>query len=173
MRNEKEEVGMADEEMMARLQEALRGKIASGAGCGPFYAAVVGADGAVVAEAENSVVNDGCSHHHAEMNALAAAEKALGTWDLSGRGLTLYTTAEPCMMCVGGILWSGISRVVYGVATEAVERIAGFDEGFKPNWREEFAKRGIAVAGPVLPELGERVMAEYVRRRGTVYAPKR
>jgi len=164
---------MNDETMMRRLQETLLAKIVAGEGCGPFYAAVVGADGEVVAEAANSVVNANCSHAHAEMNAIAAAERKLGTWNLSGRGFTLYTTAEPCMMCVGGILWSGVARVVYGVGTAAVERIAGFDEGFKPNWREEFAKRGITVVGPVLPELGESVMAEYVKRQGTVYAPTR
>jgi len=161
-----------DEEMMQRLQETLRGKIVAGDGCGPFYAAIVDADSNVVAEAANSVVAAKCSHNHAEMNAISAAEKKLGTWNLSGKGLTLFTTAEPCMMCVGGILWSGISRVVYGIGTEAVER-AGFDEGFKPNWRDEFAKRGIAVVGPVLPELGEDVMAEYVKRQGEVYSPKR
>jgi len=158
---------------MRRLQETLRGKIAAGEGCGPFYAAIVDADGNVVAEAANDVVNAKCSHRHAEMNVIAAAEKKLGTWNLSGMGLTLYTTAEPCMMCAGGILWSGISRVVFGIGTEAVERIAGFDEGFKPNWRGEFAKRGIAVVGPVLPELGEAVMAEYVKRQGEVYSPRR
>lgn len=76
------------------------------------------------------------------------------------------------MMCVGGILWSGIGRVVYGVATESVERITGFDEGFKPNWRDEFAKHGIEVVGPVAPEVGEAVLTEYMNRQGVVYAPR-
>lgn len=128
--------------------------------------------GAVVAESANSGVPSQCSHNHAEMNALALAEKALGSWKLAGCGLTLYTTAEPCMMCVGGILWSGIGRVVYGVATESVERITGFDEGFKPNWRDEFAKHGIEVVGPVAPEVGEAVLTEYMNRQGVVYAPR-
>lgn len=106
------------------------------------------------------------------MNAIALAEQNLGTWNLAGRDLTLYTTAEPCMMCVGGILWSGIGRVVYGVATEAVEHITGFDEGFKPNWQAEFAKRKIEVVGPIAPEAGEAVLAEYMRRQGVVYSPR-
>lgn len=163
---------MEDETRMRELQEKLRGLIRSGAGCGPFYAAVVGPDGEVVAEAANSVVAENCSHDHAEMNAIRLAERKLGSWNLAGRSLVLYATAEPCMMCVGGILWSGISRVVYGVGTEAVERIAGFDEGFKPAWREEFAKRGIEVVGPVLPELGESVLEEYVARAGVIYKPR-
>lgn len=158
--------------LIRRLQATLLEKIRAGESCGPFYAAVVDAEGTIIAESANSVVDSKCSHHHAEMNAIALAEKALGTWNLAGRDLTLYTTAEPCMMCVGGILWSGISRVVYGVATEAVERITGFDEGFKPNWQAEFAKRKIEVVGPVVPEVGEAVLAEYMRRQGVVYAPR-
>jgi len=157
---------------MRRLQETLRAMIAAGEPCGPFYAAVVASDETVIAEVENCVVLTNCSHAHAEMNAIAAAEKALATWNLSGHGLTLYTTAEPCMMCVGGILWSGIERVVYGVTTEGVERITGFDEGFKPQWREEFAKRNVDVTGPVLPELGEDVLRLYMSRQGIVYSPR-
>lgn len=161
-----------DEAMIKKLQETLLTKIRAGAACGPFYAAVADAEGKIVAESANSVVSSRCSHHHAEMNAIALAEKKLETWNLGGKGLTLYTTAEPCMMCVGGILWSGISRVVYGVATEAVERITGFDEGFKPNWQAEFAQRKIDVVGPVAPEVGEAVLSEYMSRQGVVYTPR-
>lgn len=162
-----------DKKMMRELQNKLLAKIEAGDGCGPFYAAVVAKDGTVVAESANSVVSSGCSHNHAEMNAISLAERKLGTWNLAGKGLTLYTTAEPCMMCVGGILWSGIERVIFGVSTESVERIAGFDEGFKPNWRDEFMRRNIAVAGPLLPEIGEAVLAAYIKREGVVYSPER
>ena len=61
--------------------------------------------------------------------------------------LELYVTAEPCIMCAGAIMWSGIKRVFYGVNSSDVERITGFDEGFKPDWINEFAKRNIAVFG--------------------------
>jgi len=162
-----------DEEIMRRLQETLLARIEGGDACGPFRAAIVDAEGKIVAEETNGVVKTNCSHAHAEMQTIAAAEKLLGSWNLAGRGLTLYTTAEPCMMCVGGILWCGVERVVYGVGTEDVEAIAGFDEGFKPNWREEFARRGISVVGPVLPELGRRVLAAYRARQGVVYSPQR
>jgi len=163
---------MTDEQMMMRLQETLRAKIERGEGCGPFHAAIVDADGNVVAEESNVVVKTNCSHAHAEMQAIAAAERKFGSWNLAKRGLTLYTTAEPCMMCVGGILWSGIERVVYGVSTEDVERLAGFDEGFKPQWKEEFARRGISVVGPVLPELGRQVLTVYRECQGVVYSPR-
>jgi len=164
---------MNDEAIMERLQTTLLARIESGEKCGPFYAAVIDAKGETIAEAANGVVLTNCSHAHAEMQAIAAAERRLGTWNLSGRNLTLYTTAEPCMMCVGGILWSGINRVVFGIGTKDVERIAGFDEGFKPNWREEFARRGICVIGPVLPDLGCRVMEAYMRHQGTIYSPRK
>ncbi len=158
-------------EIMRRLQKTLREEIEMGRLCGPFYAAIVDSTGAVVAEGANSVVDSACSNNHAEMNVIARAEKKFGTWNLAGKGLTLFTTAEPCMMCVGGILWSGLERVVYGVSTEAVERITGFDEGFKANWREEFASRGIRVTGPILSELGEEVLSVYMKRCGIVYSP--
>jgi tRNA(Arg) A34 adenosine deaminase TadA len=162
-----------DEAVMLELQEKLRKKIAGGDGCGPFYALIIDGEGAVISESANSVVGTGCSHNHAEMNAIRLAEEKLGTWNLAGRGLTLYTTAEPCMMCVGAILWCGIERVVYGVSTESVERITGFDEGFKPDWRGEFAKRGIEVSGPVLPDFGESALRDYMQLSGTGYSPKR
>lgn len=159
-------------EMMASLQSRLLGLIESGDGCGPFLAAVVDGEGKIVAEAANSVVKSGISHAHAEMNAIAAAENALGTWNLAGKGLTLFTTAEPCMMCLGGILWSGIERVVYGVSTASVERITGFDEGFKPSWRDELSKRGISVEGPILEAEGEAVLKAYMARQGIIYSPR-
>ena len=50
-------------------------------------------------------------------------------------------------MCMGGIMWSGIKAVYYGVPSKRVEEIAGFDEGYKPGWVEAFAPRGIKVEG--------------------------
>lgn len=162
-----------DEAIVEGLQKRLAERIASGDTCGPFIAAIADRDGNILSEAANSVVDSGQSHCHAEMNAISLAEQKLGTWNLSGRGLTLYTSAEPCMMCLGGILWCGIERVVYGVSTADVERITGFDEGFKPKWHEEFVKRGIEVVGPLLEDLGRSVLADYVRRAGIVYHCKR
>ena len=158
-----------DETIMEGLQARLAERIAKGDACGPFIAAIAGSDGKIIAEAANSVVASGHSRCHAEMNAIAQAEREFGTWNLSGRGLTLYASSEPCMMCLGGILWCGIERVVYCVPTEAVEIITGFDEGIKPSWREGFAKRGIEVVGPLLQETGEKVLRDYVRKNGVIY----
>lgn len=162
-----------DEGVMLDLQAKLLRSIRDGAPCGPFMAAIYDRDGRRLVEAVNSVVSSNCSHNHAEMNAIRLAEEKLGTWDLGPHDLVLYTTSEPCMMCMGGILWSGIRKVVYGVPSEAVERLDGFDEGFKPQWKAEFAKRGIEVVGPVAQSAGEEVHREYVRRHASVYMPNR
>ena len=76
-------------------------------------------------------------------------------------------------MCLGGIMWSGIKNVYFGVPSCDVERITGFDEGFKPHWFDEFKKRGIKVAGNILLEEGSEVLDYYVKSGRIVYKPER
>ena len=142
-------------------------------GSGPFAAAIYDAEGYLVAKTPNTVTLDNCSHNHAEMNVIKAAEEKLGTYDLSPFHLKLYSTSEPCLMCMGGIMWSGIKEVYYGVPTESVEEITGFDEGYKPGWLEEFRKRGIIVYGNIERELGEQVLRDYVAKGKIIYKPSR
>lgn len=142
-------------------------------GSGPFVAAIYDKDGNLVVKVANSVVNEHCSNNHAEMNAIKAAEQKLGTYDLATYNLKLYVTAEPCIMCVGGIMWSGIKEVYYGVPSKSVEEITGFDEGFKPHWFKEFKKRGIIVYGNIEPKLGERELFNYVKEGKEIYIPSR
>ena len=153
------------------LQKELKDYIA--AGSGPFLAAIYDAKGHLVAKAANSVISETCSHNHAEMNTIKEAEKALNTYDLSAHNLSLYVTAEPCIMCIGGIMWSGIKEVFYGVPSGEVERITGFDEGFKPHWMEEFKQRGITVYGNIEVEAGKKVLQEYMDQNRIVYKPQR
>ena len=162
-----------DARILRELQADLLAQIKGGADCGPFMAAIYDRQGRCLARATNTVVASNCSHGHAEMNAIRLAEEKLGSWDLAPKDLVLYTTSEPCMMCAGGILWSGIRKVVYGVPSGRVEALTGFDEGFKPDWELEFARRGIEVVGPLAVEEGEAVHREYMRQRKTVYVPKR
>ncbi|MDO4183958.1 MAG: nucleoside deaminase [Rhodospirillales bacterium] len=157
--------------IILNLQQELANYIADGSG--PFLAAIHDDKGNLIAKNANSVVSENCSHNHAEMNAIKAAEKALGTYDLSKCNLSLYVTSEPCMMCLGGIMWSGIKAVYYGVPSKDVEKITGFDEGFKPDWFNEFKKRGITVYGNIEAEVGKKVLREYVKNGRTVYQPKR
>ena len=142
-------------------------------GSGPFAAAIYDAEGNLVAKMPNTVTLDNCSHNHAEMNVIKAAEEKLSTYDLSPFHLKLYSTSEPCLMCMGGIMWSGIKEVYYGVPTESVEEITGFDEGYKPGWLEEFRKRGIIVYGNIERELGEQVLRNYVAKGKKIYKPSR
>ena len=142
-------------------------------GYGPFLAAIYDENENLIAKASNSVIRDGCSNHHAEINTIRMAEKELGTYDLSKYDLTLFITAEPCIMCTGAIIWSGIKRVVYSVSTKDIEDITGFDEGFKPNWIEEFNKRGIEVIGRIEEELGKSVLRKYVDSNRPIYKPLR
>ena len=151
------------------LQQELKKYINKGHG--PFLAAVYDSKGDLIAKAANSVVNKSCSHNHAEMNAIKLAEKKLGTYDLSPYNLSIYVTSEPCMMCLGAIMWSGIKAVYYGVPSDRVTEITGFDEGFKPNWFEEFKKRGITVYGNIEVSAGEKVLQDYVSQGHTVYKP--
>ena len=157
--------------IIKQLQQELPSWIEKGSG--PFLAAIYDENDNLIAKQANSVVNEVCSHNHAEMNTIRAAEKALNTYDLSAHNLRLYVTAEPCMMCLGGIMWSGIKEVYYGVPSKRVEEITGFDEGFKPDWLNEFKKRGIIAYGNIEQKLGEEILQNYVTAGNTVYQPER
>ncbi len=159
------------EKIICQLQDELQEYIKNGSG--PFLAAIYDEQGNLIAKEANSVVAENCSHNHAEMNTIKAAEKALNTYDLSSHNLKLYVTAEPCIMCLGGIMWSGIKEVYYGVSSKRVEEITGFDEGFKPDWLNEFAKRGISVYGNIASSKGEEVLQAYVNSGHIVYKPER
>lgn len=157
--------------IIADLQKEMESFTSKGSG--PFVAAIYDDKGNLIVKVANSVVNEHCSNNHAEMNAIKEAEKKLNTYDLGEYNLKLYVTAEPCIMCVGGIMWSGIKEVYYGVPSKSVEEITGFDEGFKPHWFKEFKKRGIVVYGNIEPELGEQELHKYMEQSKKVYKPSR
>jgi len=142
-------------------------------GMGPFYAMIIDKDNNVIAGCSNTVVKSRCSLHHAEINTIKAAQEKLNTYDLSSYDLSIYISAEPCIMCAGAIMWSGIKNVYYSVPSGDVETITGFNEGYKPNWLDEFKKIGINVYGNIEPEIGKRILADYVTNGNVVYKPKR
>jgi tRNA(Arg) A34 adenosine deaminase TadA len=94
------------------------------AGQSPF-AAVIVRDGAVVAATHNTVWMTCDPTAHAEVNCIRSAARALGVIDLSG--CEMFSTCEPCPMCLAAIHWSKIDRVVFG-ATIADAAAAGFHE---------------------------------------------
>jgi tRNA(Arg) A34 adenosine deaminase TadA len=142
-------------------------------GYGPFVAAIYDNEGNLIAKMPNSVIQTNCSNNHAEINAIREAEKILGTYDLAQHNLRLYVTSEPCTMCIGAIMWSGIKEVYYGVPSEKVKKITGFDDGNNQNWQQEFKKRGIIVYGNIASKLGEKVIREYVKSDRIIYKPSR
>lgn len=80
-------------------------------GGGPFGAVIV-KDGNVIAGCSNNVTLDNDPTSHAEVNTIRAACKKLNTYDL--KGCTIYTSCEPCPMCLGAIYWAHISKIFYG-----------------------------------------------------------
>lgn len=94
------------------------------AGQSPFGAVLV-RDGRIVAAAHNTVWRDVDPTAHAEVNALRAAAAALGAIDLTG--CTLYSTCEPCPMCLAATHWAKVGRVVFGASIADAEA-AGFAE---------------------------------------------
>ena len=80
-------------------------------GGGPFGAVIV-KDGEIIAGSSNSVTIDHDPTAHAEVNTIRQACQKLGTFDLSG--CTIYTSCEPCPMCLGAIYWAHIDRIFYG-----------------------------------------------------------
>jgi tRNA(Arg) A34 adenosine deaminase TadA len=80
-------------------------------GGGPFGAVIV-KDGEIIAGNSNSVTIDNDPTAHAEVNTIREACRRLGTFDLSG--CTIYTSCEPCPMCLGAIYWAHINRIFYG-----------------------------------------------------------
>jgi len=159
------------EEIISGLQKELSKNIETGAG--PFLAAIYDKNNNLIAKETNSVINENCSNNHAEINTIRKAEEKFGTYDLSPYNLSLYVTSEPCIMCLGAIMWSGIKNVYYGVPSKRVEEITGFDEGFKPGWLEEFRNRGITVYGKIAQEEGEEILINYVKSGKKVYMPSR
>ncbi len=94
---------------------------------GPFGALIINGLGEIISIASNTVLRDHDPTAHAEINAIRKATKTLGTHDLSN--CTLYTTAYPCPMCLGAIIWANIKNVYYGCIESDAEKI-GFRDDF-------------------------------------------
>jgi len=153
----------------ARMELVLtlaRRNVAEGTG-GPFAAAVF-VDGALVAPGVNLVVPSRMAVAHAEVVATALAGLRLGSFDL-GRRAEVVTSTEPCTMCFGVCLWSGIGRLVTGATTADAEEI-GFDEGPKPaDWVGELTGRGVDVVTGVRRSEAAEILAAYAAAGGPIY----
>jgi tRNA(adenine34) deaminase len=114
-----------DVQAMARSIELAR--LSAEHGSHPFGCVITTASGELVAESENTVVNQLDPTGHAEIAAIRKACLALRSLDLSG--LTLYTSCEPCWMCSTAIRRTGISRVVF--ALTSVTRSGGYSSDYQ------------------------------------------
>ncbi len=114
-----------NEFMKIAVEEALQG-IKNGDG-GPFGAVIV-KNGEVIASAHNEVLKNQDATCHGEIMAIRIASQKLSTFDLSG--CELYTTGEPCPMCLGAIMWANIDKVYYGCNVDDTAIIGFRDDDF-------------------------------------------
>jgi tRNA(Arg) A34 adenosine deaminase TadA len=139
---------------------------------GPFGAAVFEADtGRLVSVGVNLVIPCRCSCAHAEVIALSLAQQGFGTHNLGRAALPmeLVSSVEPCTMCLGAVIWSGVRSLVCGARDEDARRV-GFDEGPKPlHWPQELNQRGITVTRDVCREQAVEVLQRYLEKGGQIY----
>ena len=98
---------------------------------GGCFGSVIVKDGVIVGEGYNTVTSDNDPTRHGEINAIKNTCKNMSTFDLSG--CELYTSAYPCPMCLGAIMWANIKTVYYG-ATEQDTGNIGFRDDFMYEW---------------------------------------
>lgn len=128
------------------------------AACGEVpVGCVIVKDGAVVGRGRNRREERQAAWSHAEMEAMAQANRALGTWRLDG--CTLYVTLEPCPMCAGAILNARIPKVFYGARDSTFGACGGVTNLFM----EQFPHRP-ALVGGILAEDCQAVLAEFFEK---------
>ena len=144
---------IANQDFLRRAILLATENVLSGAG-GPFAALIV-RDGRIVGEGVNTVTTANDPTAHGEVNAIRAACKALGTFTLAG--CQLYTSCEPCPMCLAAAYWARIDAIYYGASAADAAR-AGFDDAFLyAELRKDKAQRKL----PATQLLGEEAWASF------------
>lgn len=123
-------------------------------GGGPFGAVIV-KDGQVIAGSANRVTVDNDPTAHAEVNTIRQACRKLHTFDLSG--CTIYTSCEPCPMCLGAIYWARISRIFYGNTRKDARDIDFADDFIYEELDRPLSNRTI----PILPLLRDEALQTF------------
>ena len=171
---EEVQLGQEVEDEAARMAIAIKlsnRQVKEGTG-GPFGAIVCElGSGRVLGIGVNQVTNSCWSGAHAEFIAWTMAQEAIGSYDLGRDGAVgLYSSAQPCVSCWGGVFWTGISRLVFAATKRDVEQYAGFDEGPLPSdWDVALTKRGVSVESGLLREEAVIALQEYGRLGGECY----
>jgi tRNA(Arg) A34 adenosine deaminase TadA len=163
----------ATDEARMRLAIAVsRENVQRGSG-GPFGAAIFEAEsGRLIAVGMNSVVRYNNCTLHGEMVAFMMAQQVVGSFTLNSPTLPaheLFTSCEPCAMCLGATLWSGVRRVVYGAQREDASRL-NFEEGpVFPQSYKYLEDRGISIVRSLLREEARAVLELYRKNSGKIY----
>ncbi|MDN5850107.1 MAG: nucleoside deaminase [Nitrococcus sp.] len=139
---------------MRRAIELSHEKMNAGVG-GPFGAVIVRNDGTVIAEGWNRVWSAMDPTAHAEMVAIRRACRALGTYYLAD--CSIYTSCEPCPMCLGAIYWARL-QVIYYANTRTDAAAIGFDDSFV---YDEIARPPSERSVPALRLLGDEAAAVF------------
>jgi len=162
-----------DDESRIRVAIALaRENVLRNTG-GPFGAAVfeVGS-GRLVAVGTNGVIRLNNSSAHAEVVALMMAQAQVGSFTLHTDGKPrheLFSSCEPCAMCLGATLWGGVSRLVFAATRDDAARLS-FDEGpVFPESYEYVQQRGLQVERGPLRSEANTVFDLYLERGGPIY----
>lgn len=166
-----DKVYTTDDEKMALAVELSKQNVQRGTG-GPFGSAIFDIDsGKLLSVGVNRVMPLHNSTAHGEMMAIMLAEHKLQSFSLSADGVRreLFTSCEPCAMCLGGTLWSGVKRLVCA-ATADDARAIGFDEGPVYDSSYEYLKQaGVEVVRLVQRDAANNVLQHYVGSGGTIY----
>ena len=161
-----------DEDRMRLAIELAGANVSHGTG-GPFGAAIFDSKtGRLVAIGVNSVIRLRNSVLHAEMVAFMRAQAKVGTYSLASAGLpphTLYSSCDPCAMCLGAALWAGVRRIVCGATRQDAVALR-FDEGpVFPESYDYLVQRGIDVVHGVLRDEARATLEQYRARGGVIY----
>ncbi len=140
---------------------------------GPFGAVIFETrSGRPVSVGMNSVVRLNNCTLHGEMVAFMMAQKRIGSFTLNAPHLPaheLYTSCEPCAMCLGATLWSGVQRLVYGAGRDDAALLS-FDEGpVFPESYQYLEDRGIRITRNVLRDEARAVLELYCANSGRIY----
>jgi tRNA(Arg) A34 adenosine deaminase TadA len=161
-----------DEDRMRLAINVARTNVERATG-GPFGAAIFEThSGKLVAVGMNSVVRLSNCALHGEMMAFMMAQARLASFTLNAPSLPvheLFTSCEPCAMCLGATLWSGVQRLVYGAAREDASKL-NFEEGpvFPESYRY-LEERGIRIVRNVLRDEARAVLELYRAKGGKIY----
>lgn len=141
MNNNKNETYMVTDDDKRFMQMAIDASVENVKNGGGPFGAVIVRNGEVIATGVNRVTANNDPTAHAEVSAIRAACSKLSTFQL--KDSTIYTSCEPCPMCLSAIYWSGIGRIFYGNTAQDAEAIDFGDKFIYDEIKRPMDKRSI------------------------------